>query len=291
MPLPLLAKPYPFQSIRRRVVQRALAFGGFVWLFLWLYAPFGLGNTGNALPWVSLGYGLITTAVMLGMTAAVAQGVPRFYPEDRWTVGHEICQTMVIIFFITLLNLLYSVWLGIFPWNMTSFLSFLGFTLGVGIFPVAIQTLVTQHMARKHYAGISQTMNQRLHPAATSPLPPPPVPLAAIALHDDEGHPALQLLPQDLLALEAADNYVKAHYLQAGALKSLLIRGALNRFEGELQAISPSFFRVHRSWLVNLRAMDKVEGNARGYQLTLNRLPQTVPVARRRLEAFEKAMR
>lgn len=288
--LSLLAKPYPFHSGLRRRMGTALLFGGFVWLFLWLYAPFGLSNTGAALPWVSLGYGGITTAVMAALALLLHRLRPPWYREERWTTGHEIGLTMANIFLITLANLLYSAWLGFFPIAGNTFLTILGFTLGVGIFPVALRTLLTQHLAQQRYAGKSAAMNRHLpaedianpdHTEAAIPL---------LALRDDEGTVALRLLPRDLQALEAADNYVKVHYLEDGHLKSTLIRGTLNRFETELRVQDSAFFRVHRSWMVNLRAIEQVDGNARGFQLSLSAMKQAIPVARRRLEDFERVM-
>jgi DNA-binding LytR/AlgR family response regulator len=96
----------------------------------------------------------------------------------------------------------------------------------------------------------------------------------------------LQLPPQAVLALVAADNYVEVHYERAGAPARALLRQSLAALEAQL-APWPRFMRVHRSYVVNLTRVTAATGNAQGYRLQVAGLAQAVPVAR----AYTAALR
>lgn len=70
----------------------------------------------------------------------------------------------------------------------------------------------------------------------------------------------LYLDPAEVLAVEAAGNYVEFH--RTGSDKTLLVRGTLNQFEAELK--SHGFVRVHRSRLINRGRIAGFEGTPSG---------------------------
>jgi DNA-binding LytR/AlgR family response regulator len=66
--------------------------------------------------------------------------------------------------------------------------------------------------------------------------------------------------PVEVLAVEAAGNYVEFHRL--GVDKALLVRGTLNQFEAQLKP--HGFVRVHRSKLINRSRIAGFEGTPSG---------------------------
>lgn len=70
----------------------------------------------------------------------------------------------------------------------------------------------------------------------------------------------LYLDPAEVMAVEAAGNYVEFHRL--GTDKALLVRGTLNQFEAQLKP--HGFVRVHRSRLINRNRIAGFEGTPSG---------------------------
>ncbi len=66
--------------------------------------------------------------------------------------------------------------------------------------------------------------------------------------------------PAEVLAVEAAGNYVELH--RVGIDKALLVRGTLNQFEAQLKP--HGFVRVHRSRLINRGRIAGFEGTPSG---------------------------
>ncbi|HEY0110667.1 MAG TPA: LytTR family transcriptional regulator, partial [Fibrella sp.] len=105
--LKLLRQPYPVSES----AGNEWLIGAFVGGFLLVFQPFGLADwhTTDKI-FKILGFGAITTGVMLLFNAATRL-LPRFFAEDRWTVGREIVKILVLILCIALANRVYLNWL------------------------------------------------------------------------------------------------------------------------------------------------------------------------------------
>ncbi len=94
------------------------------------------------------------------------------------------------------------------------------------------------------------------------------------------------LNPSQLLYVRAEGNYLHFHLQN---LPPLLKRMTLNSLE-DLLKHDPHLLRTHRSYLLNLRFIEKVTGNAQGYKVKLKNFAETVPVSRNYLEVFDQRM-
>jgi hypothetical protein len=295
--LGVFSKPFPPTHGLRAIFTSAFAFGFFVAAFLLIFKPFGLGHAGAAIYWTTLAYGMVTTGAMLLLQWVTPWVLPSIFAYEKWTVGREIAQTISNIFLIAAGNIGLSVYLNYFNLSPGVFLSFLGFTLAIGIFPVTVGVLIKQNTLQKKYNHQSARFNAELLRNHTPKLviehsanPHTEEVLEKhVTLHDELGRMALELHSDNLVALVSADNYVKVQYLENGHPKQLMMRAVLASIEKDLIAL-PEFQRVHRSWIVNMNKLAHVDGNARGYSLQLEGVAHEVPVARSRIAQFDKAM-
>lgn len=70
-----------------------------------------------------------------------------------------------------------------------------------------------------------------------------------LPFHDEKGSLKFSILTDDLLYLEAADNYVQIHYIDNNKNSKFLIRNSLKKLEEVLP--TQSLVRCHRSYIVN----------------------------------------
>ncbi len=288
-------KPFPGIRSRREKLISALGFGIFVALFLGIFQPFGLANLGGNLTFVAMAYGLITTGVMLLMQIGLPLVFPKFYQEECWTVGHEIAHTMGNIVLIAVGNLGYSAYMDFFHLSARAFFIFLGFTIAVGLFPVVIGVLLRQNAYHRKYSDQSDKHNAHLAEAEAKRTEFNDLAdgvleklTAKLEIRDENGNVVLQLRPEDFIAAESADNYVKVYFKENGDLQHKMFRSSLNAIETSISS-HPAAFRSHRTWLVNLDSVSRVEGNARGYALLVDGFKSEIPVARGRIAAFDAA--
>ena len=98
-----------------------------------------------------------------------------------------------------------------------------------------------------------------------------------------------QLDVRDLLYARSEGNYT-AFFIREGETHTrLLKRIPISTLEQQLKEVT-NVIRVHRSYLVNLKQIRKVSGNAQGYKLKLQTVQETITVSRRMIPRFEKHM-
>jgi len=86
----------------------------------------------------------------------------------------------------------------------------------------------------------------------------------------------------EIVYVKSADNYVEIGYHDEGAVKKRMIRNTLRNIEQQLVDFN-NFTRTHRSSLVNIQYIDKLNKNFNTYWLSLNNTKETVPVSRQYL--------
>lgn len=91
---------------------------------------------------------------------------------------------------------------------------------------------------------------------------------------------------QSFLYAKVDSNYLEIFYNHSN--NKDLKRLTLKEFADQLNSY-PFIFRVHRSYIVNLNAIESILGNAQGYVLHLKDYSQkTIPVSRSKIEEFNQ---
>ena len=276
-----LNRPYPITTSSREVLI-AFGYGAFTTVFLALFRPFqfsGAFQEGNQyLP--AICYGSVCTACLLLMRLPPLffKGV---YEEQRWTVGKEIFFDALSFLVVGLGVWLFTVARYELAPTPGSFLRFLGMVVAIGLLPHTIFVLIKQNRLLHKYRQAAGVLQRDLgdagsEVAAGSAMPTLPE-TASLILRAENPKENLEIPPQDLICIEASDNYIKV--FQSSPTPTLL-RSTLKRAEEDTSA-DPVFFRCHRGYIVNLSKVVRVSGNAQGLKLELEGLPGVVvPVSR-----------
>ncbi|MGM0377276.1 MAG: LytR/AlgR family response regulator transcription factor [Bacteroidota bacterium] len=100
-----------------------------------------------------------------------------------------------------------------------------------------------------------------------------------ISFRDENGVLRISMKPDDLLYLEASDNYVSIKYLRNEKLKSILIRNTLKNYEKEFE--DSILLRCHRSFMVNIKRVSMVRKEGHRTNLILESPGnEIIPVSR-----------
>lgn len=83
----------------------------------------------------------------------------------------------------------------------------------------------------------------------------------------------------DLMFIEANDNYSGIYINQDQSLKKFLLRSSLKRMETQLDEFD-FMIRCHKSYIVNIHNIVRVSGNAQGYRLHFSHTDIEIPVSR-----------
>ncbi len=270
----------------RHQLSASLQAGLYVFLFLWLLggSQFGAGQS-PVLMLALFGLGCVVAAFVANY--GIPQLLPQLYDEDRWTVGRHALHTLLVLLCISAANQL-ILWAtgNYYPyfWRMY------GMVTAIGFFPITVGVLLAEQRRLKRNLAQAKTLNTQLD-KLHQPAPAPEVPDSpkGISLKSDTGKESLNLLPNQLLYVESVGNYVEVHWLNFMFPQKTVLRSTLRTVEDVLTD-QPQFFRCHRAFLVNLKAISHTTGNARGYLLKLTGSEREVPVSRSFVKDFETRM-
>ncbi len=104
-----------------------------------------------------------------------------------------------------------------------------------------------------------------------------------MSFRDEKGDLRFSVKNEDLLFLEAADNYVVIHYLDGNKRSKYLIRNSLKNLENTLHDMT--VLRCHRSYIVNFERVRILRKEKDGLVLELDTSDrQTLPISRSYVE-------
>ncbi|MBC8193106.1 MAG: LytTR family transcriptional regulator [Candidatus Marinimicrobia bacterium] len=269
-------RPYPLVSRFRDQLLISISFGLFIFLFLRFFQPFGLGNMDVNKSLYVLGFGLITTLVMLANYTLTPRIIPGFFDADRWTVGKDILYGLWIIISIALFNYVYHGKVGGQSFEPSAILSFIIITASVGAFPLTIMVFINElYLNDRHQKNASKITQQiesgiLAHQFETKQK--------KLIIGDSESD-AMELEVEELIFVQASDNYVHVHYLENEKIATRLVRTTMKNIETQLSEF-PDMKRCHRSYMVNRQKISKITGNARAYSIHFSMCDDRIPVSR-----------
>lgn len=261
MKLNILYQPYPFVSSPRKQAALAPFFGLFVFLFIWIFQPFGLQDYQDQNRVLHFaGYGVITSTVMVFVSLLFRALLPNWFQEKTWTVGKSLSYVLFIFFMIGIANWVYSTNLGLWGISLRSFFIYQGMTMLIGVFPVTISTFVIYQKRLQEALNNAQALNANM-PSKNHELRNQPNQIQIPSQNKSED---LTVDPNELLYIMAVENYIEVQLPN----EKFILRNTLKAAESVL-ADFPQFKRCHRSYIVNLDKIDSFSGNAQGLNLRL----------------------
>lgn len=281
--LQFLTEPYPSQRSFRQDFLVALACGLFVGWFLNTFQP------GDTYTWQDpnkglflWGYGIVVFIMLMLLRALAPVLFPRLFREAHWTVGKHILYVFISFLLTIVVCYFYHAWFFALPFRWRHLFNFTLVSSTIAVFPLSGLVMVDYiRRLRKYQSGaqrVSLSAKKEVHPSGE-----------LLQLKDEQDQVQLEVAAETILYLQSAANYVEVFYLADDQVQKVLIRNTLKAMEEQVPA--KTFYRVHRSYLVQLAKVVKVSGNAQGYKLHLNQDNLIVPVSRSKSKSVLEALK
>ncbi len=263
-------------SLRNR---KNIGISVFVCFFLIVFTPFDIQQWSypERLYYV-LGYGLCT---LLGMYSwdilkpTVAYALPNGSPAKQ-----QVIYSFSVVLIISLFNFVYSYMIGVVDLNLQSFLLYAGITLAVGIFPSILLYYDASRKDASRKVRVTESSfhtDQTRHSTAT-----------IVTLQGDNQNEVLRLPEHSLLFIKAALNYSEVFILKEGQLRREILRISMNRVEEQLE--QANICRTHRSYICNLRRVDKVSRKNKGLLLSFPGIEEAACCSRKYKSEISKKL-
>lgn len=266
-----LNRPFPYDTSIFNKWKIALVFGSFIAAFLIVFAPFGLHEVP---PYLRATYGVVTFFAYAFLNIGLPFFFPNYFRLSTWTVQHEIVLTGINFIVIGFLNLLNSAFFFGFKLTFWSVITSEVYTFAVGIFPVFAVVVFRELSLRKQFVTRSNSINselvQRFH---------------SESYEGTENHlfewEEVKLPFDQLLFFQSSGNYVDLYFADGTHVSKIVLRMTLKSIESLLPT---TFVRCHKSFIVNLQAVERTSGNAQGLKLHIFNTELRVPVSRQSIE-------
>jgi len=105
---------------------------------------------------------------------------------------------------------------------------------------------------------------------------------ASTIIESENRSEKIELLLNEIIFVQSADNYIELFYREEDQLKKKLIRNTLKNIEDQLNQY-PNFIRCHRTTVVNIGFVEKLIRNYTGAILKLKGFDIEIPVSRQYL--------
>lgn len=254
----VLGNSLPHVKTRKQRFRIALMFGVFVFVFLWIFQPFGLAEIQfNKIPIIA-GFAFITIVVTVVFTSF------RIRSKHPRSIADLIKTSFYITGVISFLNWLYSYTLQCDSIKH-SILVYLLDSLAIGLFPVVFLVFYLWMQATKPNTFNKTTENTSTLNASIS-----------VKVSKDE---SLSLTVNKIICAKSSGNYLEIYSENGKSYIKHLIRYPLYKFYNDLEN-NDFFFHCHKSYIINSKHLIKLRGNAKQKEVLLELLDFWIPISR-----------
>jgi len=276
-------KPTVFIECKATRFLMSFLFGLFVFLFLYIFQPYGISNYPESVLIKCLGYGLVTFVIMLVNSFLLPLLLPKMFNPNTFKVKNNVFISLWFLLSIAIGNWYFtSVFFA--SENTDSLLKFVGITMSVGVFPILLGSYYmerTLNSANQKTADEANTQLQSMEQGHSQ---------SHYRFQSENKSEQFEIAINELICIKADGNYCEFYCEQQGEIKKYLIRMTLKSVEEKLQN-EEDILRCHRSYLINIRKVKHLTSSARNISLHFDNVEFTVPVSRLHKDLVTKTIR
>lgn len=269
-----LNKPFPFYETIREKMVVPLSFGLFVIFFLFLFNPFYNTEHFSIQVFKMLTYGLIAFIILVFFNIVVPLIFKGFFKLECWNIWKTIVFEMSKLLTIGIANGVFAFYFDN-PSDNDNFPYFQAIvlyrTLIISIIPIIVLIFWLERKFYTKYYKKALITDHKLHDV----LSEFETGKSIKEYFEIDNH---KIRINNIYFIKSEGNYSTFYFDNEGSNSKVLIRTTLKEVEEQIKL--KNIVRCHKSYIVNLEKVSKVEGNARGYLFFIDKISQTIPGSR-----------
>lgn len=265
-------RPFPRPRTGWRGFYLSVAFGFFIALFLAFFQPFDINlvDDRELLGQVTV-FGGITFTFFFLFSVILPRVLPKWFQDSRWTIGSTILYYLPLLLIIATLNGLYINYTNDYPFRWSRYWWIISRTIALGGIPLSLIWIYDSKYP------IRSTKK------AESPSEAPTTHERLFRIQPANRNGVLELSASTFRYAKAESNYVTIYQQEK---RPSIHRITLRELEAQLR--NSPFVRCHRSYLINLLAVQQLRGNAQGGQVYLEEVEAPIPVSRKYIRILQE---
>ena len=274
-----LNQSYPFNNnFKHNVKTIGLVAMGFVLLVLY-FQPFGINFLKSEHDgYFVLGAGFMSAGTLFANTLILPGIMPKVFDSSKWTIRKEM------VWNVWLFSNLFVIF-SFMAWfvKQIEFTDLPVFRTGaLALLPLVLFNLISYNHSlkdkmvnvldnsRKHWFGEEKPVIILNHD---------------LKLSAENGKDVFSARMEDILVFHSSGNYIEIFWMDNQTRRKKLFRQTF-AFVEQYMKDKPDFKKCHRCWLVNLKKIETLSGNSKGYFVEMNKLGFKIPISRNYISTF-----
>jgi hypothetical protein len=274
--LNIFNKPYPFNDDLKFNARVIFFITLAVFAFLFLFEPFDIGTLQNRQKfYLIIGLSVITFLALSLHLMLIPSYFPKSFSSAQWTIKKEILWNLWILFTILTGYFLYTRFLGVMKFGFDMVIKL----VLIASMPTTLLIIVNYNKMIRSNLKMADEMNKKLkeHKSILEKI---------VYFNSDYQKDSLAIKISSLLFIRSANNYIEVFWKEGEIIKNQMVRTSLLNAE-EILKDHKFILKCHRSYLVNVNHIDKIEGNSQGYRLFIENVGSPLPVSRNSVDKLQ----
>lgn len=267
--LKFLNKPYPFNNDLKHNTKVIFFISVGVFVFLFLFQPLQINELANRDKYfLVFGLGVITFLSLSLNLLILPSLFPKILNGSAWNVKKEIFWDIWILFTVSFGYFLYYKALGIMEFGFSMIITL----ILIAIVPISVLIVLNRHRLLRSHLKSANELNVKLKEYKS-------IPDRLVHFVSDYQKDNLSIKVSFILFVRSANNYIEVFWKEDQEVKNQMVRLSLTKAEEMLKDFK-FIFKCHRSFMINVNHIDKIEGSTQGYRLYFEKVDFPVPVSK-----------
>jgi len=265
----LFNKSYPFNDDYKRNTKIIFFISIGVFAFLLLFQPFDINLlTTKEKYYLIIGFVIITFLSLSLNLLFIPSMFPNKFSSAEWKIKNEILWNIWILFTILVGYFFYFKSLGLMKFDFNVVIKL----ILTAIIPISILIIANQNRMLRLHLKFADELNKKLQENKI-------VLDKIVQFNSDYQKDSLAVKVSLLLLVRSANNYIEVFWKEDEIVKNQMVRCTIAYAE-ELLKEHKFIFKCHRSYIVNISYIERIEGNSQGYKLFIRNVNFPIPVAK-----------
>jgi hypothetical protein len=262
-------KPYPFNDDLKYNSKIIFFTSLGIFVFLFLFQPFDIGTLPTRQKYYLMtGFAVITFLALSLHLLIIPSLFSKKFSSSEWSIKKEILWNLWILF--TILT-------GYF--FLTKFLETMkfGFSMVImlvltAVIPLSVLIIVNHNRMLRYHLKVADELNKKLKESKS-------VQEKIVYFDSDYQKDSLAIKVNSLLLIRSANNYIEIFWKENNKINSQMVRCSMVNAE-EILKEHKFIFKCHRSYIINITHIDRIEGNSQEYKLFFESISFPIPVSK-----------
>jgi hypothetical protein len=270
-------KPYPFNDDLKHNTKIIFFTSIGIFAFLFLFQPFDISSlTTKDKYYLMIGLSAVTFLSLSLNLLLIPSLFSKKFSSANWSVKKEILWNLWILF---------TILAGYFFLNNTLGVMKFGFNMVIelvltAVIPITVLIIVNHNKILRSHVKLADELSKKLKENKL-------VQEKIIYFNSDYQKDSLAIKVSALLFIRSANNYIEVFWKEGEAIKNQMVRCSMVNAE-ELLKEHKFIFKCHRSFIININYIDRIEGNSQGYRLFFENINFPIPVSKNSIDKLQE---